>query len=150
MSSGSILGLCNSPVFVGDEMWMYYTAMTTTHGGYLPDKEMSVARASWRIDGVVSMRSGESEGLIETVPFMPDGIKLYVNVNAKKGKLLVEVVDAEREIIPGYERSKCNAIKSDSVRQRVRWNDSERLPQDKPICLRFILTNGDLFSYLIE
>lgn len=49
--SGSILGLCNSPVISGDEMWMYYTAMTTTHGGYVPDKVMSIARASWRLDG---------------------------------------------------------------------------------------------------
>ena len=55
--SGSILGLCNSPVIVGDEMWMYYTAMTTTHGGYLPDKVMSIARASWRIDGMASFHA---------------------------------------------------------------------------------------------
>jgi hypothetical protein len=148
--SGSILGICNFPVIVGDEMWMYYTAMTTTHGGYLPDKEMSIARASWRIDGLVSVQAGESEGLIETVPLMPDGNKLYVNVNATEGKLLVEVVDLNRGVVPGYERSKCNGIQSDSVKQLVRWNSSEKLPEGKPICLRFFLTNGNLFSYLIE
>ncbi len=148
--SGSILGLCNSPVIVGDEMWMYYTAMTTPHGGYVPEKVMSIARASWKIDRLVSMQSKESKGLIETVPLLPDGKELYVNVNTKNGNLMVEVVDLNREVIPGYEMKNCKVIKVDSVKQKVIWNNNEKLPENKPFCIRFTLENGDLFSYLID
>ncbi len=52
-------------------MWMYYTAMTTSHAGTLPKKELSIARAAWRIDGMVSLQAKESPGVIETVPFTP-------------------------------------------------------------------------------
>lgn len=91
--SGSILGLCNAPVIVGDEIWMYYTAMTTTHGGYLPDKQMSIARAAWRIDGFVSLHAGNIEGIIETTPITTESGRLYINANVPKGKLQVEVLE---------------------------------------------------------
>ena len=45
---GCILGVTNGPVAVGEELWLYYTAITTTHGGYLPKKRITIARAAWR------------------------------------------------------------------------------------------------------
>ncbi len=146
--SGSILGLCNSPVISGDEMWMYYTAMTTTHGGYLPDKEMSIARASWRIDGLVSMRSDNDEGMIETHPLVPEGDTLFLNANVSSGKLTIEVLDAQGSEIPGY--GKCTISKKDGVNIPVVWNNSKKLPAGTPIKLRFHIQQGDLFSYTIS
>ncbi len=43
--AGCILGVCNQPTLVGDQMWLYYTAITTTHGGYVPKKKITIARA---------------------------------------------------------------------------------------------------------
>lgn len=148
--SGSILGLCNSPVIVGDEMWMYYTAMTTTHGGYLPDKEMSIARAAWRLDRMVSLQAGATEGNVETIPFFPDGRNLFINSDTQKGSLFIEILDINREVIPGFEKGKCKMVKSNKLKQHVSWKNSDKLPEGKPICLRFFLKYGDLFSYTIE
>lgn len=145
--SGSILGLCNSPVISGDEMWMYYTAITTTHGGYLPDKEMSIARASWRLDGMVSLQPEKDGGTVESQPFLPEGNRLSVNANVANGKLMIQVLDAEGKEVDGY--GTCTIAGKDSVDIPVTWNNSRKLPSGIPIRLRFQITQGDLYSYTI-
>jgi hypothetical protein len=145
--SGSILGLCNSPVIYGDEMWMYYTAMTTTHGGYLPDKVMSIARASWRVDGLVSLQAGREEGIVETVPFKFEGSALFVNANVAKGSLSVEVLrEVDGEMEP---HGKCLIAEKDSVKIPVVLDNGKKLPSGSRICLRFRIRKGDLYSYTI-
>ncbi len=59
--AGCILGVANQPVLVGEEMWLYYTGITTTHGGYLPRKVCSIGRASWRREGFVSLEAGHQQ-----------------------------------------------------------------------------------------
>ncbi len=148
--SGSILGLCNAPVVVGNEMWMYYTAMTTTHGGYLPDKQMSIARAAWRLDGMVSFSAGKDGGVFETCLLKPEGTSLCVNYNAAKGSLLVEVCDPKGKTLQGFSKDECIMLKGDSTKQKVKWEKYNEIPTGVPVRLRFYLKEGDLFSYLFE
>ncbi|MEN3940721.1 hypothetical protein WJU23_05455 [Prosthecobacter sp. SYSU 5D2] len=148
--AGSIFGLCNSPVFVGDELWMYYTAVTTPHGGLAPVKQQSIARASWRIDGLVSLRAQKTPGIVETHEFIPQGGELMVNADVKNGSLMVEVLDAAGEVIKGYDKASSTIEKQDSVRQKIQWKSLSSLPAGKPIRLRFYLENGDLFSYWLD
>lgn len=148
--AGSILGICNSPVIVSDEMWMYYTAITTTHGGALPDKQMAIARASWRLDGMVSLHAADSEGVIETVQVQPEGDCLFVNADVRSGKILVEVLDAGGRTVPGYEKAACLPLTGGAVHQAVKWRTELSLPRGKPLRLRFHLTRGDLYSYSFE
>ena len=147
--SGSILGLCNSPVIVGDEIWMYYTAMTTSHGCALPEKEMSIARASWRLDGLVSMQAQTDPGIIETVPFTPDGDRLYLNIDVKQGELMVEILDNNGNVITGYDKNACLIQYKDSVNLPIKWNNLALLPKQKSIRLRFYMKRGDLYSYSV-
>ena len=148
--SGSILGVCNSPVIAGDEMWMYYTAITTTHGGYVPEKQLSIARAAWRLDGLVSMKATEVTGIVETIPFRTEGEKLFVNANVANGRLIVEVLDKNGIVIKGYEKDACIIPGKDSVKLPIKWSTSEILPMKRAIRLRFYLEHGDLYSYTIE
>lgn len=148
--SGSIFGLCNTPVFVGDEMWMYYTAVTTPHGGLGPEKQQSIARAVWRIDGLASLQAKEKSGTLETHAFIPEGQRLHINADVKNGSLMVEVLDAAGEVIAGYEKEISLIEKQDSVKLPVQWKQTEALPAGVPIRLRFHLNNGDLFSYVIN
>ena len=147
---GSIFGLCNAPVIVGDEMWMYYTASTTPHGGLAPDKQQSIALATWRIDGLASLQAKEKAGTIETHEFIPDGTLLAVNVGVGKGRLMVEVLDAAGETIEGYQKDACLIENQDAVKLPIRWKNKAHLPKGIPIRLRFHLQNGDLFSYVID
>lgn len=148
--AGSIFGLCNAPVFVGDEMWMYYTAVTTPHGGLAPEKQQSIALASWRIDGLASLQAKEKPGSIETHDFIPEGTHLSVNVGIGKGRLMVEVLDADGTTVEGYEKESYIIENRDSVKLPIRWKNAAALPAGVPIRLRFHLQNGDLFSYVID
>ena len=144
--AGCILGVANAPVISDDEMWIYYTAITTTHGGSLPVKEVTIARASWRIDGWVSLEAGSAGGFVETVPVNPDGEVLWLNADAAGGDVRVEVLDGNGAGIPGYGASDCLSVHGDHPRTAVRWRDHETLPP-APIALRFHLQNARIFSW---
>ncbi|MGC3970990.1 MAG: hypothetical protein QM775_27750 [Pirellulales bacterium] len=148
--AGSIFGLCNAPVIVRDEMWMYYTAATTPHGGLPPEKQQSIALAAWRLDGLVSLQAGDTPGTIETHEFIPEGKQLYVNVNVRSGRLMVEALDGTGKTIPGYEKESSVIDRQDSVHLAIHWKDSSALPVGAPVRLRFHLRNGDLYSYLVD
>ncbi len=148
--AGSIFGLCNTPVIVGDEMWIYYTASTTPHGGVPPEKEQSIARASWRIDGLASLQAKDEPGTIETHDFVPEGRNLFLNVDVRSGKLMVEVLDAAGKAIEGYEKESCVIQSQDSVNLAVQWKKAAVLPAGASIRLRFHLENGDLYGYRID
>lgn len=148
--AGSIFGLCNAPVIVGDEMWMYYTAATTPHGGLAPEKEQSIARAAWRIDGLASLQAKDIPGVIESHDFVPEGSKLTVNADVKGGSIAVEVLNAAGQVIQGYGKEASMVERCDSVKLAIRWKDRTALPEGTPIRLRFYLSNGDLYSYVID
>ncbi len=149
--AGSIFGLCNAPVIVGDEMWMYYTAVATPHGGVPPDRVQTVARASWRIDGLASLQAKDKPGMIETHEFIPEGKHLFVNADVSQGWLAVEIVDAATgETIQGYEKESSTIEKQDSVKIAIQWKTAAALPAGVPIRFRFHLENGDLYSYAID
>ncbi|HOD49309.1 MAG TPA: hypothetical protein PKY01_08785 [Candidatus Hydrogenedentes bacterium] len=148
--AGCILGVANQPIVTGDEVWMYYSAITTTHGGYIPKKQISIARAAWRLDGWCSLHAGEAGGVIETVPLRPEGDRLTVNAAASGGAVAVAVLDASGNPVAGYGDPDCTPLKRDDVRQPVRWKNRDGLPLERPIRLRFRLRNADLFSYRIE
>ncbi len=148
--AGCILGTANMPVIVGDEMWIYYTAITTTHGGFMPDKQITIARASWRLDGMVSLYADSNGGFVETVTIRPDGEQLVVNAAASDGELSVEVLDAEGHVIPGYSRDDCQLFCGDGVRQRILWKDHDRLPTGQFLRLKFYLTHANLYSYTFQ
>ena len=131
-------------------MWRYYPAATTPHGGLAPEKEQSIALAMWRIDGLASMQAKDKPGSIETHDFIPEGSQLSVNAGFGKGRLMVEVLDAEGKTIPGYEKEACVIENQDAVKLPVRWKNAATLPAGVPVRLRFHLQNGDLFSYRID
>jgi len=114
--TGSIFGLCNSPVIVGDEMWMYYPPRPRHTGGLAPEKEQSIARAVWRIDGLASLRAKEALGFIETHDFIAEGGHLSVNADIAKGHLSVEVLDASGKTLAGYEKESSATENADSVK----------------------------------
>ena len=145
--AGCILGVINGPVVVGDQLWLYYTAITTTHGGYVPKKEITIALAKWRLDGFVSLQAGRDGGVVETVPLQFSGSRLQVNADAAGGSLTVSLLDGAAKPLPGYGHDDCLPLCGDSVRHVVRWKERDRLPADGPLRLQFRLKNAKLFSF---
>ena len=147
--AGCILGLANQPVVVGDEVWIYYTAITTTHGGYVPIKRITIARASWRLDGWVSLDAGPAVGTVETTDLHARGSRLQVNADAGGGELTVELADPSGASLPGYCHDDCDPVRIDGIRHIVRWGDRDRLPEGRPFRVRFRFRDASLYSYAI-
>ena len=134
--AGCILGVSNA-VTSNDEIWVYYTAITTTH----------VGRASWRLDGFASLHAGKGD--ITTVPLPLAGKRVLVNAGAAGGRVEVEVLDAAGKPIAGFARGDCCALSSAGVRQPVRWKGGERVPAPAK-SLRVFLEDADLYAIRLE
>ncbi|MBX7256492.1 MAG: hypothetical protein K1Y02_09040 [Candidatus Hydrogenedentes bacterium] len=147
--AGCILGTANMPVAVGDELWVYYTAINTTHGGYTPKKRVTIARAAWPLDRFVSL-DAEEEGIVETHSFLSPGSSLVVNADASTGSLAIEVLDGEGKVLKGYGASECEVMNEDSLRRAVQWKGGSELPKGAEIRLRFVLKHASLYSYTIR
>ncbi len=63
---------------------------------------------------------------------------------------MVEVLDANGQVIKGYEKEASLIENQDAVKLPIRWTNAEALPSGVPIRLRFHLQSGDLFSYWID
>lgn len=148
--AGCILCSADRPIVHGDEVWHYYTAVNTMHGGPMPPKTISIGRAAWRLDGFVSLDAGHLGGVVETVPLLLEGDRLVVNADAGSGSLEVEVLTAEGAPLAGHTREECQAIHTDNVRQTVVWNSDSRLPTGQPLRLRFYLREASLYSFRID
>jgi hypothetical protein len=147
----SVMNVATSPLIVGDEIWEYYTAISTTHGGPTPPKQLTIALARWRLDGFVSLDAGATEGVVETTRLNPpQAQRLEVNADAAGGSLTVEVLGADGAPLPGYGAADATRITSDSVRHVVRWTGREELPAGQPFRLRFRFTRASLYSYTLR
>ena len=145
----SIMNVAVSPIVVGDEVWEYYTAINTTHGGPIPPKRISIGLARWRLDGFVSLEAGDREGVVETTPIADRSGSLEINADASRGSVTVEVIDAEGQPLDGYRASNSQPLRSDLIHHRVRWGEKEDLPRSGSFRLRFRLRNASLFSYTV-
>jgi len=145
--AGCILGVGNGPIASADEVQLYYTGITTTHGGYMPKKKITIARAAWRLDGWVSLDTGEVPGTVETTPVRVEGQGLTVNVDAGKGELRAEILDSSGVPVPGYRIADCQPLADDGLRQPVLWETRSTLPSVGSVSIRFEFSNASLYSF---
>jgi hypothetical protein len=105
-----------------------------------------------RKDGYVSLETEDSAsaGVVETQPVRFFGRHLFVNADASKGIIEVELCDDQGYAIPGFVRQEANPLKTDNLRHRVEWAGTANLSAlaGKAVVLRFYLhQNAKLYSY---
>ena len=160
--------------FVKDDVvYIYYFGTNTRHGegrstdigGLVGNKDTQIlARrcgmglATLPADRFVSLRpiNWAGEGILETKPFVCSGDSLLVNADLRVGALGVEITDETGAVMPGYSRRQSELSVRDPMRYSVVWkqdNGEERtlghVWENQPIALRFIIENGDLYSFQI-
>ena len=147
---GMIMCVANEPLIEADSIHWYYTGSKTTHGRAMDEKLMSIGRASWRLDGFVSLDADSEGGVVETVPLrLPSG-ELEVNADAASDTVSVEVLTVNGEVQPGFSASDCEVLRGDSVRHRVRWLGVTLAQAQQPLRLRFVLKNAKLYAYRLK
>lgn len=144
--AGAILGVSSTTVDDDAGTHLYYTGLTTGHGGPMPPKRISIGRATWRRHGFVSLDAGPEGGWLETVPLRFASPELVVNADASRGELRVALREVDGRPVPGYDFEDMEAVSADVTRQVVRWSGGGRLPLDRPLRIAVELSNGRLFS----
>jgi hypothetical protein len=151
----------SSAVVRGDELWFYYTGIKYRaswkyvgeypHGemvplpGLDPDKG-AICLAVLRRDGFISLDASDTAGVVVTKPFEMSGRALFVNVDAPKGELRVEVCDGDGKVLAAS-----TPMAGDLPGAPVKWKEGDlaRL-SGETVSLRFSLRNASLYSYWLE
>jgi len=143
---------------VKDEVWLYYTASTYTHGtpclyraentGRHTTHTGSIGLAIWDRDRFVSADASSDGGILTTVPVVFTGNRLEINARTgTAGNIMVSLLDAAGNPLPGFETSE--PLSGDNLRHEVRWNGSTDLAGliGKPVMIRFTMRKAELFSF---
>jgi len=152
-----IIGPSNA-VLRGDDLWFYYTGTKYRAAGSdivagkwlrrpgSDQDDAAACLAMLRRDGFISLDAGETEGTVLTKAFTLPGGKLFVNVDAFKGELRVEIVAENGKVL-----AVSKPMKGDLPRGETKWRkgDLGRL-KGQTVSLRFTLRNASLYSYWVE
>jgi hypothetical protein len=141
------------PVRVGDELWFYYSGRSYRHPvtgqGREPNKG-AIGLAKLRLDGFVSMDSGREEGALTTRELRPAHTSLWINAEASRGEVRVELLDESGRPLAGYSREECMPLRGDGVRQQVAWKNNRSLPSGRAVRLKFYVRDASLYSFTIS
>ena len=144
------------------ELKIYYTGRIDGHGQrksrvtetIVEGREVTgaVGLATLRLDGFVSVNAGKAGGELMTRPFDPGtGEKIFMNANAPKGRIAVEVLDQYAEPLEGFAREVAIPFTGDAIDYEVQWKERSALEglNGSPIRLRFVMKNAELYSFRI-
>lgn len=107
-------------------------------------------RFTYRLDGFAALHAGPEGGEAITRPIEFQGKRLVLNARTTdQGKIQVEILDADGKPIDGFTVKDSAALNGDDVNATVSWANGADLTSlaGKPIRIRFILNDADLFSF---
>lgn len=106
-------------------------------------------RLTLRTDGFVSVQAPYTGGEMLTEPFRFKGEQLLLNLSTSAvGSTRVEIQDESGKPIPGYTLDDAISITCDEIERVATWKDRPNVNelQGKPIRLRFVMKDADLYS----
>jgi len=128
-----------------DEISLYATE------DYWEAVDVSIRRYALRTDGFVSIHAPFTGGEVVTSPLIFEGGNLAINAETSAaGGIRVEIQEIGGEPIEGYSLDDCPEIFCDDVQHVVRWKargGDLRSLEGKPIRLRFVLKDADLYAF---
>ncbi|MBN1290515.1 MAG: hypothetical protein JXB48_01655, partial [Candidatus Latescibacteria bacterium] len=127
-----------------DELSIYATE------SYWTGTSSELRRFTIRIDGFVSVQAPLKGGEFITKPIIFEGRRLMVNFSASAaGSMLIEILDANGNSIPGYTLDDCIEILGDDIERIVTWKQGDNVSKlaGKPVKLRFKIKDADLYSF---
>lgn len=140
-------GLVETASDLGDappELSLYVTERT------LQEEGARLRRYTLRVDGFVSAYAPLVGGEIVTRPLVFKGNRLALNLSTSAaGGVRVELQDPEGRPLPGFTLADCPEIYGDDLDRVVVWAAGRDVSghAGKPVRLRFVLRDADLYSY---
>ncbi|MEO6785158.1 MAG: hypothetical protein ABI318_03405, partial [Chthoniobacteraceae bacterium] len=102
-----------------------------------------------RLDGFVSVNAPMRGGELLTKPITFTGSKLALNFSSSAaGSIRVEIQDADGKALPGFALDDCEETFGDAIARIVTWKNGADVSSlaGKPVRLRFVLKDADLFA----
>ena len=148
---GNVQSAGGGCLVVGDKLY-FYVGGAGFHDGNFHANPSFTGLAVLRRDGFTSMDAGASEGTLTTRKLTFSGRHLFVNSNCSQGRLLVELLDADGQVLAPFTRANCEPVVGDSTIQPVKWKGGGDLAtlRGKPVRFRFHLTQGSLYSFWVS
>ncbi|MFT5377090.1 MAG: hypothetical protein ACI906_003928 [Candidatus Latescibacterota bacterium] len=116
-------------------------------------EEMSIyandRRYVLRTDGFVALRGGAKGGELLTRPFTFSGGELCLNYSTSAaGSLRAELRDAENKPLAGFRLRDCEPLVGDHIARALQWKGGRSVGElaGRPVRLRFVVEDGDLYS----
>ncbi len=134
-----------------DEHWIYYGGASERH--YSIGRDMKIGLAKLRLDGFICLEAKDKPGTVVTKPFKLEGGRLEVNVDARAGRVQVEILDENGEAIPGFSGKDAPEYQAvDDLRLKPVWKNDKDLStlKGKVVRIRFRLRNARLFTFQIQ
>lgn len=120
---------------------------------YIDDRYMQpgnrLRRYSLRLDGFMSVNAPYGGGEMRTHPFKFTGDELELNYETSAaGEMRVEIQNAAGKPIPGYSLRDAVDVFGNKIAGRARWKHGASVSKlaGKPVRLRFVMRDADLFS----
>jgi len=107
-------------------------------------------RYSLRLDGFASAHASFAGGELITKPVIFSGKRLFLNfATSAAGSIRIEILDTESNPIDGFTLADSPEIIGNEIERAVNWKNARSLEQliGKPIRLRFVLQDADLYSF---
>jgi hypothetical protein len=106
-------------------------------------------RYELRLDGFATVHASYRGGEVITKPVVFDGTKLELNYSTSAaGSVRVEVQDENGRPLPGLGLADCSDLIGDEVERVFAWKtDALAGLSGKPVRLRFVLKDADLYAY---
>ena len=138
-----------------DQHWIYYVGLAKSHRGTWSPRvdgpRGGIGLATLRLDGFVSWSADNTPGTVVTKPFLVEGNRLEVNVNAARGVFRVEILAASGEPLFGFSGKDATTYSNvDDIRLSPRWSRKFAEINGQTIKLRFHLRRAGLFSFQVK
>lgn len=117
------------------------------------EKGSALRRYTLRMDGFVSVSASKAGGALVTKPFTFSGDALVLNFSsAAGGDIRVEIQNVEGKPLAGFALEDCEPVFGDSIDRKVIWKNNAglRALAGKPVRLRFVLSDADLYSFRFQ
>lgn len=116
--------------------------------GYWRGTANAIRRYTLRIDGFVSVHAPLGGGELTTKPLTFAGVRLLLNISTSAGGgARVEIQAPDGCPLQGFGLGDCTEIIGDDLAFPVRWRRNVGELAGRPVRLRFVLRDADLYSF---
>lgn len=149
-NAGNVQSVAGCPIIVGDSLYFYVSGRYNSKPVH--DSNFATGLAMLRRDGFVALKAGGKNGVAVSAPMEVEGQYVFVNtdVSARRSQLAVELLDADGNVIPGYSRNECVAMRAaNSTKWRIVWKKKKDVAElvGKKISMKFYIDNGSLYAF---